>query len=126
MHEKLVQALRALGLFEAFLQEVHHTDPGLRPARLQEFKERAEKVYRKLALELHPDRGGDTERMALVNAAMDLLRATEIRLAPAPRPIPQGVQVRVVVVGGGFPGFGGWTNSATTSSFTPTGGGWPW
>ena len=31
-------------------------------------------VYRKLAFQLHPDRGGDPELMKLVNHAMDLAR----------------------------------------------------
>ena len=128
MPPELVQALRALGLLEAFVQEVHNQDPRLRPAKLEDFKLRAKKAHRKLALESHPDRGGSTERMAEVNAASDLIQELRIRPAPAPQPHPfmQGFRVVQVVM---YPGFGGWnsvTNGGTTTSFSGTGGGWSW
>jgi len=117
MPEWLTSALRALGLLEEFLREVHHQDPRERPARLEEFREKAEKVYRRLALECHPDRGGVHARMAEINAAMDRLRILHIEVPP---PAPQ---VSFVVVGRGvFGGFGGCADATTTSSVF--GGGW--
>lgn len=43
-------------------------------------------AYRRLAKEWHPDRGGAAERMAQINSAYDLLRASEWtqRTSPAP------------------------------------------
>ena len=32
------------------------------------------KLYRKLAVKYHPDHGGDSEKMALINAANEYLR----------------------------------------------------
>lgn len=128
MPPELVQALRALGLLEAFVQEVHNQDPRLRPARLEEFKLQAKKAHRKLALEAHPDRGGSTERMAEVNAASDIIQDLHIRQAPPPQPHPfmQGFRVVQVVMYPGFGGFSSVTNAGTATSFSSTGDGWPW
>jgi len=43
-------------------------------------------AYRRLAADHHPDRGGDTARMAEINAARDTLLAPPEPIAPAKRP----------------------------------------
>jgi hypothetical protein len=52
-------------------------------------------AYRRLAKEWHPDRGGGDRRMAEINAAYDLLRATDWTqrndLRSATRPAPNGL-----------------------------------
>ena len=52
--------------------------------------EEIKKAYRKLALMHHPDRGGDQERMKLINAAYDILSKRkdeyDMRLRQAGRP----------------------------------------
>jgi DnaJ domain len=46
-------------------------------------------TYRRLAKEWHPDRGGPDERMAEINAAYDLLRATDWTQRHEPRATPR-------------------------------------
>ena len=80
--------------------------------------EEIKKVYRKLALIHHPDRGGDQERMKLINAAYDILSKRkneyDARLRQARRPA-------VVIIRHTYYGPGAGTDSTSTGS-----GVWGW
>jgi hypothetical protein len=83
-----------------------------------EILELCKQEFRKRAKELHPDTGGDLEKMQLLNSMAAEVKKLEIRGQPPPQ------QMMVVRV---FHGGGMFTSTATgssTSTFTNTGYGW--
>ena len=74
--------------------------------------------FKRLAFEMHPDRGGDEERFKELSATWTRLKAVEIRPRPkaSPQPFPQ---VRTVVQI--FTVEAGYTQTQGTGSGTPSG-----
>lgn len=79
--------------------------------RLDEFKEKMKKAYRKKALEMHPDQGGDEEEFKKLDGIYRNI-INNLKIVPVRRPSVQVVRVY------SSPGYSGATSSTTTS------GGW--
>ncbi len=109
--------MERLGIWSGFVRLVQ-TAPSF-DAGIQGFaklKEEAAQTYKARALDAHPDTGGSTEEMQLLNADWALLKKVDLT-PPAPR--QQVTFIRVQHFGGGF------TTSSTSTSYTSsTGGGW--
>jgi hypothetical protein len=64
------------------------------------FKILVKSKRKKLAREIHPDKGGDIEKMKAVNQYADLL-IRNVRLGPRPQPRPQFIRVVVTNINTG-------------------------
>jgi hypothetical protein len=73
--------------------------------------------YKKLALEAHPDRGGDEERMKELSSAWTIVKQIKLDRVPPPQPPP----VHIVFTFGGS-AFGSATSWGTGTA--ATGSGW--
>lgn len=109
--EKLHKAMARLNVLTLFAAMTRVQSFEEAQARLDALKAEAERTWKELAMEAHPDRGGSTEEMQELNAARDLIVKLHIE-RPQPRPQVVFVQVRR--------GFGGFY----TSSTSPTTTGW--
>jgi hypothetical protein len=121
--QQLEQAMTDLGLTAEAHASVRQA-PSFEAAvaRLDAIKAEAKRRYRKLALELHPDRtGGDvdkTERFKVLAQVMDQLEKMRVGRPPAPRPAPPPVRVVVFSTAPGF-GYGyGFSGSSGATSTT--------
>lgn len=123
-----------LGAFAALGMAAQYVDQKLGTAkdfaefakRLEELKEEAKKAWRKLAFDLHPDRGGDEERFKKVAAYHEMIEG--LQAGPPPRPRPMPMQGPMIVInmnfGGGFSGFTSTNATTGTNTYTSTGGSW--
>lgn len=91
---------------------------------LDDFKAKVNKVWRKVALELHPDRTGNdpekTEKFKRYAQAMETIKALDLPSIPPPRPnIATGIRLNmgpiVIIVG---PGGNFSVNTRTTTATT--------
>lgn len=80
-------------------------------------KDEIEKSYRKLALKHHPDRGGDTEKMKIVNRAYEILTKDRERYDNWLRQKLQPSQRVVIIVNN-------WNWDTSTMATTSTTGAW--
>jgi len=55
---------------------------------LQVLKDKARRGFKKAALRLHPDVGGDAQLFIQVKEALDHIESLQLRLPPRPRPAP--------------------------------------
>lgn len=119
-----------LGAFVALGMSAQYVDAKLSaPRSLQEavktlevLKGEAKQAWRKLAFDLHPDRGGDENEFKKVKESYDLI--VELHAGPPPRPKPRPVWGPTVVIHMNFSGgvaTGGYSSSST-STYTSTGG----
>lgn len=93
-------------------------------ARLVTLKAEARRRFHKLALELHPDRTSDTnkvERFKVLAQVMDQLDRMKVE-QPTPRPLPHRPIVHIVFTAG--PGVGYSSNTSNTSTTSTTTGCW--
>lgn len=77
--------------------------------RLEAFKTKVKKAFKRAALTHHPDHGGDEELFKALSFVIDALGKLELRPRPAPRPA-------VVVIR--------WTHGSTTSTNSSTTTSW--
>lgn len=123
----LIKALTTIGVLARFEQIAaaakQTNDINAVKAMLKAFKIEAEAKFKSLALEQHPDRGGDEEAMKELNAAWDIVKNLDVRPRPRPRPQP-AVHIRVHVYNHGptVTVDGGTSATGTYSGFG--GGGW--
>lgn len=78
---------------------------------LDHLKRLTKVIWKKRAMELHPDRGGDLEEMKKLNALWNTVKGLKVKATP-----PPVMRVPVTFVLVNFYG------SATTTQYTPTGG----
>jgi hypothetical protein len=80
----------------------------------QKAKDAAKVEYRRLAFELHPDRGGDPEKFKEISALWDKLQKIELK------PVPQVRRVSIVTRGMPFVTVVGvgWRNTTTIGTTT--------
>ena len=121
----IVQALRLMGCSVATLRDIQaEQDPATRVELLEAWRAEAKQAYRAAVLEHHPDRGGDPEKLVLLNAGWELIERMQVH-PPAPLHRPARPAPRVVVHFYGVSGVPGstytprWGSDAgtTTSSF---------
>jgi hypothetical protein len=83
---------------------------------LQVLQDKARRGFKKAALRLHPDVGGDAQAFIRVKEALDHIEALQLRLPPRPRPVPV---MHVTFVNHGM---GSATSTtSTTYAWNPTG-----
>jgi hypothetical protein len=117
---ELAEVAARLGVTEAALAACVQAS-SLDQARqnLDAFRDRVKAAWRKLAFELHPDRGGDAEAFKKLAGAWaeieKFLGALQVDNRP-PAPPPPPVRVVFVGFGGGFHPFS--TGTGTTTSAT--------
>lgn len=90
---KAFQAFADLGVYPNDVRALERLPFPEAQVALLELKERARRNFRRLSLELHPDRNGGnealTERFKVMSAVRDELEKIEVHPAPAPpRPVP--------------------------------------
>ncbi len=87
---------------------------------LDELKKKAKTNYKKLALELHPDRtGGDeakTDAFKHITAVLDEVEKLAVRARPPPPPRPPPLGVVFAMAGNPFGQYAGTSSSTTTST----------
>jgi hypothetical protein len=89
---KLAQALIDLGVTPAAIHQIRYAPFPQAQELLKRLKEQAKKAFRRLALELHPDRtGGDTEKAARFAFLTTVIKQVEAMEVPPPPPQPQVV-----------------------------------
>jgi hypothetical protein len=105
----LHDALTFLGLLEAFTRISQSPKDSFETAKqqLSQFLSDADKRFKQMALTLHPDKGGTTEQMQELNAAMDIVRRLDVQ------PMRQ-YPVTVIRVYSSDWGTGSTTTSSTT------------
>jgi hypothetical protein len=106
-----------MSAFRAFHESLRGVPPARASKALDDWKENVLRSrYKELALENHPDKGGDEEKMKELSAAFNLLKQLNI----IPRRPPPVVRVFVQ------PSIRIWNtdNTGTASTNTTTGGGW--
>lgn len=107
--EELVQFRQDMSDLDCSVEELRAADLAFDVAKLKELQARAKKAFRRLALELHPDRTGNdpakADRFRRLVEVHEFIAGLEMR-----RPQPQ----RVVFVSCTFTG-GGWGGSGGTS-----------
>lgn len=91
--QKVQQAFVALGVFPNDIEALRTIPFPAAQARLAALKALARKNFRKLSLELHPDRTGNdpikTEQFKVISAVRDELERIEVQApAQAPKPVP--------------------------------------
>jgi len=104
-------ALVTFGALDDFGALVHMTNRvrsfGEAQALVDQFQAFLDSRYKKMALEAHPDRGGDEEQMKAINAARTILKS----LKPEPiRPVMPSIIVRFYSSPSGM-----WNTSTTTT-----------
>jgi hypothetical protein len=116
----IYEVLELFGLDKEDLPEATPAPVPVMEKRLDEFKEKLKKAYRKKAHEYHPDKGGDEEKFRLLNNLYhDLIK--NLRITPVRRPQPVVRVVRVYSSGTSTSTTTGWTTSYWDNS--TTGGG---
>lgn len=90
----------------------------------QTAKKAVKKRFRQMALELHPDRGGDEEQLKEVTALWNILKGLQMRIQePPPKPPLQVTSVFVGVSRSPGSPFGSSGTGATTDGFAARYGG---
>lgn len=119
---QIFKAMQLLGLSQGDFQAIERApsfEAGVQ--MLEQLKERAKKQFRRVALELHPDKTNNdpakTDDFKLVAAVVDDIE--KLKFGRAPPPPPRPMSVRIVFVRGG--GFGYSSTASTTTSY---GNGW--
>jgi hypothetical protein len=128
--ELMAAGLELMGCPLAILQDIQkETDVAVAQDLLDRWRAEVKKSYREAVLEHHPDRGGDPEKLIILNEAWAIIQELKILHRRPPPPPPPPVQRPTTIINIRFHGFqassfyGPGTGSATT---TGTGGGWPW
>jgi hypothetical protein len=130
--QQIERALQLLGLTRADLDApLREAAPAAQRERLEQLQVRVKGAFRRVALELHPDRTGNdpvkTEEFKVVSCIAEEI--ANLKLVPRPRPVPRPVPVypgRPVMFGGFTTfGFGGFSGTSTTTT-TCSGPGWTW
>jgi hypothetical protein len=109
--KQMAEDLILFGMINDFLRINSAKNRGEAEEFLLEFKKTLASSYKKLAMDNHPDRGGDEEKMKEISAAMNRLKKLRIRE-------PQR-QMRVFIQTVPFGGF----NSSGSTTYTSTGTG---
>jgi hypothetical protein len=88
--DQLVKVMQLLGFSPEDFAAVHLAGPVAGPAMVDSIKRQAKRAYRKLALELHPDRtGGDPAKTELFKALTEVMsEIDELRYIPPRRSYP--------------------------------------
>jgi hypothetical protein len=98
-----------LDVFELKAEDVILPHPAMGVNKAREMLEKVKQTFheqrKRLAKKYHPDRGGDPERLKVINALMDKIDGWEIKIVPRPRPVV-------------FYWSRGWGTSATNMSST--------
>jgi hypothetical protein len=103
--QKLAEALRALGVMPHSLDAIRRAPFSDAQRLMQELKDQAKKAYRKLSLELHPDRtGNDPEKTAQFTFLGNVLADIQKLEVRPPAPVMPRVQFQVQVPFGARPG----------------------
>jgi len=90
--------------------ELHGLGQEEAAAKLDELKQRAKKVHKRLALKHHPDvNDGDDTTMKMLNNAMTQIEQLAILTRPKPKPVMRGIFVQFS------------SGAASTSTTTSTG-----
>lgn len=116
---QVVRAMQLLGLTQAdFLAIQKAPTFAAGQQALEVLKERTRKQFKRVAMDLHPDRTNNdpvkTEDFKLVSSAVDDIDRLQLRAPPRPMPV-----IRIVFRSSGFGGF-----SATGFTTTATGAYW--
>ncbi len=89
---KMQQAYLDLGVYPSDLAALRHLPYELAASGLDALKQRARRNFRRLSLDLHPDRTGNdpekTERFKQLSAVRDELERVQVQARPEPRPVP--------------------------------------
>lgn len=114
MEELLIESLKLLGMFDAFIELNNEGRPAtleLANQRLDLFKAECKKAKIALALKHHPDKGGDPDMMAKINNAFDIVND----LQPIPE-APPPPRIVIVFHGGGSATWSPFSTSTSTGS----------
>lgn len=88
-NEEIERAMNELGIMpEDFLAVKHAVSFVEAKEVLQVLKDKTRRGFKKAALRLHPDVGGDARLFIQVKEALDHIEALQLRLPPRPRPVP--------------------------------------
>ena len=98
------------------------TDQAVRAELLETWKAEAKKAYRQAVLKHHPDRGGDAEKLVILNEGWELIQSMQLAPTrpPPPPPPPPAPRTVVTMRFHGFRPFT-YTDSSNTSTTTGTG-----
>lgn len=118
-NSELNEAMEILGLVPEDFKAVKQARD-INEARevLRLLKDKARRGFRRAALKIHPDHGGDEALFKRVNAVLEHIVGLELR--PAPRPVPMRRSVmHVVFRGAPFASTTASTTSTTTAGWGP-------
>jgi len=111
------EAMDVLGLVpQDFLTVKQARTPEEAKEVLRVLKDKARRGFKKAALKLHPDHGGDQTLFVRVKSVVEHIESLQVRPRPVPRRV---VMYRPAGIGIVF----GTTNASTTASTTPWGTG---